>query len=77
MQLMGPLPTHSDNPLHMLMWNNFFAQTSHDRVIYTDCFYRNMYKFNYVAIFDLDEVCLGKLVVYTCNLLIMFETKAI
>ncbi len=43
----------------MLMWNNFFVQTSHDRVIYTDCFYRNMYKFKYIAIFDLDEVWLS------------------
>ena len=34
----------------------FYLQTSHDRIIYTDCLYRNIHRYEYIAVFDLDEV---------------------
>ena len=33
------------------------VQKEHDRIIFTDCLYKNIYKFKYLAYIDIDEVC--------------------
>ncbi|XP_075157503.1 uncharacterized protein LOC142230760 [Haematobia irritans] len=41
---------------HMEISKNGFAYILHEVIPYNDCLYRNMYRFNYVAVIDVDEI---------------------
>ncbi|XP_017086730.1 uncharacterized protein LOC108118503 [Drosophila eugracilis] len=41
---------------HYAMMSDGFNRILNEMIPYNDCFYRNMYKFDYVGVFDIDEV---------------------
>ncbi|XP_017054563.1 uncharacterized protein LOC108097043 [Drosophila ficusphila] len=41
---------------HYAMMADGFNRILNEMIPYNDCFYRNMYKYDYVAVFDIDEV---------------------
>ncbi len=52
-----PPPYPSARLLRFFLFKNRFILTQYvEHVVHNDCFYRNMYKYKYVGIFDMDEV---------------------
>ncbi|XP_030374799.1 uncharacterized protein LOC115624281 [Scaptodrosophila lebanonensis] len=41
---------------HYIMASNYFNTILNEMIPYNDCFYRNMYRFDYIGVFDIDEV---------------------
>ncbi|XP_068141451.1 uncharacterized protein [Drosophila tropicalis] len=46
-------PTHFH---HYAMMDDGFNRVLNEMIPYNDCFYRNMYRYDYVGVFDIDEV---------------------
>ncbi|EDW02825.1 GH10904 [Drosophila grimshawi] len=49
-------PVIANNFHHYAMAADAFNRILNEMIPYNDCFYRNMYKFDYVGVFDTDEV---------------------